>query len=604
MVAREGSKEEIPHRLQTGLRFPEQNISIAKLKRRVSFMKATKQLFVTALTLAALTAGAWAQATDSAAPVAKKKHKVAAPEQPAVTAADVQALKDALAAQQQQIQQLTQQLQQNQQAWQQQQQQVQQAQASAADAQQKAASVQAAADQEQSTVTKLSSDVADVKTTVTNSVVGNQDEQKRVSALESAFGRFRFNGDMRVRGENYDQDGVADRNRARVRARFGFEGELNDDFVGGIYIATGTLGDPTTTNETLTGFFDRKTIGLDRGYITFNPVAHKWLSLTGGKFAFPWTRSSLTFDPDINPEGFDEKFSFDVHAGPLRNFTVQGMQLLINEVTKGPDSFAAGGSVSGVLNFGPWTLRPSYTLLNWHLADALLSASAFNTQATTTGNTTSGSIPIGGEGPGCATVWNSTSLKYTAGFAPCAFAANGMTNSTFYDSKGVDHFLSQFLYSDFILNNQVKTGLAKLPLNLMLEYEENLNAHANPFDAAGNVSPLGKQNKAYGADFSLGQAQKKNDVQFGYSWWRIEQDAIIASFGESDQRAPTNIVQNRVYGLWKMQKNVLAQYTMWFGRTLNSNLENNAASVNGTIKTAGAEEPTLKRQQFDLIYTF
>jgi hypothetical protein len=570
-------------------------------------MKATKQLFFTALALAALTAGAVAQGTDSAtpAPAPKKKHPVAV-KQPAVTAADVQALKDAIAAQQQQIQQLTQQLQQNQQAWQQQQQQVQQqaqqAQAQAADAQQKAASIQATADQEQTTVTKLSTDVADVKTTVTNSVVASQDEQKRVSALETAFGRFRFSGDMRVRGEDYFQDGVADRNRGRIRARFGFDGELNDDFIAGLYIATGTLGDPTTTNETLTGFFDRKTIGLDRGYITYNPVAHRWLSLTGGKFAFPWTRSSLTFDPDINPDGFDAKVSFDTHSGPLKNFTAQGMWLLLNEVTKGPDSFAAGGSVSGVVAVGPWTLRPSYTILNWHLADALLSASAFNTQATTSGNTTSGSIPISGEGPGCASVWNGT--KYSAGFAPCAFAANGMTNSTFYDSKGVDHFLSQFLYSDLILNNQIKTGIPKLPVNLMVEYEQNLNAHGNPFDAAGNVTSLGKQDKGYGGDFSLGQALKKNDIQFGYSWWRIDQDAIIASFGESDQRAPTNIVQNRIYGLWRIQKNVLAQYTMWFGRTLNTNLENNAASVNGTIKAAGDQEPTLKRQQFDLIYTF
>jgi hypothetical protein len=49
---------------------------------------------------------------------------------------------------------------------------------------------------------------------------------------------------------------------------------------------------------------------------------------------------------------------------------------------------------------------------------------------------------------------------------------------------------------------------------------------------------------------------------------------------------------------------VLAQYTMWFGRTLNTNLENNAAVINKTVTTAGAQEPTLKRQQFDLIYTF
>jgi hypothetical protein len=570
-------------------------------------MKPSKNLFLTALTLVAFSAAAWAQTSTPPASAPKKKHKPVAtePAQPAVTAADVQALKEALAAQQQQIQQLTQQLQQNQQNWQQAQQQLQQAQSAATEAQQKAASVQAAADQQQTTVARLSGDVADVKTTVTNNVVADQEAQKRVSVIETAFGRFRFSGDMRVRGEDYFQKALPDRNRARVRARFGIDGQLNEDFVGGIYLATGTLGDPTTTNETLTGFFDRKTIGLDRAYITYNPVAHKWLSLTGGKFAFPWQRTSLTFDPDINPEGFDEKLSFDVHAGPIRNFTAQAMQLVVSEVTKGPDSFAVGGSVSATLVFGPWTAKPSYTLLNWHLADALLSGSAFNTQATTTGvggTTPAGPYPIPGEGPGCASVWNGT--KYTGGFAPCAFAANGMTNSTFYDSKGVDHFLSQFLYSDFILNNQIKTGLARFPLNLMLEYEENLNARANPFDAAGNATTLGRQNKGYGFDLSLGQSLKKRDLQFGYSWWRIEQDAIIASFGESDQRAPTNILQNRIYALWKMQKNVVAQYTMWFGRTLNTNLENNAASVNGTIKTAGAQEPTLKRQQFDLIYTF
>jgi len=77
----------------------------------------------------------------------------------------------------------------------------------------------------------------------------------------------------------------------------------------------------------------------------------------------------------------------------------------------------------------------------------------------------------------------------------------------------------------------------------------------------------------------------------------------LASWAESDQRAPTNILQNRIYGMWKMQKNVLAQYTFWFGRTLNTNLVNNPSTVNKTA-TAGAQEPTLKRQQIDLIYTF
>jgi len=64
----------------------------------------TKALF-TALTLAVISAGGWAQTT--ATPVANNdKAEANSVTQPAVTAADVQALKDALAAQQQQIQAL------------------------------------------------------------------------------------------------------------------------------------------------------------------------------------------------------------------------------------------------------------------------------------------------------------------------------------------------------------------------------------------------------------------------------------------------------------------------------------------------------------------
>jgi hypothetical protein len=103
------------------------------------------------------------------------------------------------------------------------------------------------------------------------------------------------------------------------------------------------------------------------------------------------------------------------------------------------------------------------------------------------------------------------------------------------------------------------------------------------------------------ADISLGQAKNKNDFQFGYSFWRLEQDAIIASWAESDQRAPTNILQNRIYGIWKVRKNTTAQYTLWLGHTLNSNLEH---AVLATGVSPGQTEPDLKRQQFDLIYSF
>src|ERR1700722_15219382 len=78
-------------------------------KERVpNSMKTSKKVIVTALTLAALTAGAWAENPPSDGPAAKDA--AAAPAPPTVTAADVQALKDALAAQQLQIDRLTKQL--------------------------------------------------------------------------------------------------------------------------------------------------------------------------------------------------------------------------------------------------------------------------------------------------------------------------------------------------------------------------------------------------------------------------------------------------------------------------------------------------------------
>jgi hypothetical protein len=80
-------------------------------------MKRTQHVFLAALTVAALSAGTWAEDAAPGTPAAKPATTAPAPP---VTAADVQALKDALAAQQQQIERLTQQLQ-RQQDWQSQQ---------------------------------------------------------------------------------------------------------------------------------------------------------------------------------------------------------------------------------------------------------------------------------------------------------------------------------------------------------------------------------------------------------------------------------------------------------------------------------------------------
>jgi len=265
---------------------------------------------------------------------------------------------------------------------------------------------------------------------------------------------------------------------------------------------------------------------------------------------------------------------------------------LFNEATSGNDSFALGGQVSGKLQLGRLTTTPSFMAIKWNNPDSILQASAFAVQATTT----TGGLQVPGEGPGCG---KGSGLPTAP---PCAFAANGMTNATYNDPSGKPHFYSQFLYADFILNNQVRTGWERLPINLLLEYENNLDAKDHPLDPSGNVlTSLGKQSHTYLADVSLGQTKNKNDIQIGYAWLREEQDAALASFAESDQRAPTNILQNRWYGLWKVRANTVASYTFWYGRSLNSALQH---AVLATGTTAGLQEPYLKRMQFDLMYSF
>jgi hypothetical protein len=188
MCDREGveeSKSRADVELKAFSVFPRKYCFDQKLKRRgLHFMRLTKHLFLTVLTLAALSIGAWTQTSDTTTPPPKKRHK---PVEPAITAADVQALKDAIAAQQAQIQQLNQQIQQLQQNGQQ-----AQAAAAAAATQAQAAQTQAATAQsqtveQQQAVAELKTDVATVTTTANNTAATVQESLKDVKNVSSEW---------------------------------------------------------------------------------------------------------------------------------------------------------------------------------------------------------------------------------------------------------------------------------------------------------------------------------------------------------------------------------------------------------------------------------
>jgi hypothetical protein len=105
----------------------------------------------------------------------------------AVTAADVQSLKDAIAAQQAALAQQQKQIQQLMDALNRKDQAVQQAQTAAADAANKADAVQAQSNKDQQAVTELKGDVTDLKTNMTSTVVSIQETQKSISEPPTAI---------------------------------------------------------------------------------------------------------------------------------------------------------------------------------------------------------------------------------------------------------------------------------------------------------------------------------------------------------------------------------------------------------------------------------
>jgi len=125
---------------------------------------------------------ATAVVAQTASPTPKKRSAKTA----AITADDAQELKNALAAQQKQIQELREEMHKRDAALQQTQQQLQQAQQAASAAQTKAEQAVTDAAQQQQTVSNLKTDVTDMKLNATNAALSLQETQKNIqSSLEN-----------------------------------------------------------------------------------------------------------------------------------------------------------------------------------------------------------------------------------------------------------------------------------------------------------------------------------------------------------------------------------------------------------------------------------
>lgn len=140
---------------------------------------------------------------------------------------------------------------------------------------------------------------------------------------DSWVDRLKWSGDFRLRYEGIDEEGIADRNRARFRTRFGFETKINDDTKVVIRFATG--GDnPTSTNQSFDDGFSTKDIGLDRAYVDW--AATEELHILAGKMKNPLFivgGHGLVWDSDLSPEGFALQYKSGIFFGNVVGWIVE-----------------------------------------------------------------------------------------------------------------------------------------------------------------------------------------------------------------------------------------------------------------------------------------
>jgi Putative porin len=437
-----------------------------------------------------------------------------------------------------------------------------------------------------------------------------QDWSTRIQNLENSvkqFGPFTLSGDIRLRDEPFfggPANQSLDQNRERFRLRFNLNAKLNADFSGGFSLASGDINDPTSTNQTITGFYTRKAIAIDKAFVTYNPQGFKYLTLTGGKFAYPWYNTELTWDKDLNPEGAAETLAFPIATPVLKKIAIVGFELPLTQVAGVSvtnqslvTSAVYGGQLQTTWQLAPWLKLGAFSgLYNYHNADpialALAKANAKNPQTPLTGL-----LPLGtGNTVQNSIVTTTSTNEVTVGGTSYPTGVTTITNA---------QFASKFALFDSLARFDITTPSEKWPVAVIGDYVQNTEACANVDHIAAvpaNTSSLHytqstnfacdpNQRRGYWGEVQVGRAQKRGDWQFDYTRMFIEREAVLSNFDYSDIRQGSNVTEHRAMVIYEVHPNVQLSFTGLFGRPLNFG------------KTTPPED-FLKRLQFDLIYTF
>lgn len=435
---------------------------------------------------------------------------------------------------------------------------------------------------------------------------------RRLGELEQRLkkiGPLSFSGDFRLREDAFiggPSDRSLQQNLQNYRLRFNVDIQLSDEFSGGFTLASGNINDPTSTNQTLTGFYARKPISLDRVFIQYRPKYFKPLTLVAGKFTYPWYNTELTWDKDLNPEGFGQTLNFELKSTPfLKRIAFIGFELPFSQIAGTSlknkslmQTAVFGGQFQAALRLAGWLNLTTFTgFYNFHNADpmALALAKAGGKNPATP---LIGLLPLSGGG---GAVQNSESITT----ATSIVTVNGVAEPTGVASIANAQFASKFGLFDSIARFDVKTRSERWPVAIIGDYVQNTKACAN----AGNILPPPattnttafsqsvnfpcdpRQRRGYWGEIEVGRILQKHDLQLGYTRMFIEREAVPSNLNYNQIYQGSNVTEHRISAFYTLRSNVVLDFIGLFGRPLNFGNQNPPIDV-------------LKRLQFDINYVF
>ena len=414
-----------------------------------------------------------------------------------------------------------------------------------------------------SSTVAITADTSDTQAGLPERVSAVESQVKKTSeAVSRQLGSMTFSGDIRLRAESFfglsnslpnaDNPAIfgnelSPRYRSRIRARLAVRGRINDQFDWGLRLATGSFADHISTNQTLTDFYTRKPFALDQAFVNYRPKQIPGLHIQGGKFAPPWIMTEMTFDNDLMVEGLSESYSKDF-KGKFTNLTLTAWQLPMLERNSafvrnangtinvdesnraGRDLALYGGQVSGRF------AANSKVALTLSVSDHYFHGTQFITPIQVFGGSLQ--LPVTITIPATPTTPAQTITTQVSIPRDLLVAGNANLGVTTASNNAVNRdgrLSSGFNLIDLIGQLEL-THNPRFPVSILFNFVTNTQTHDVVTAGPGGSDLIlpNHENSGLWAEVQVGKARERGDIQLGYTYLRIEKDAVLTPFNFSD----------------------------------------------------------------------